>query len=55
VGAEDLNSLAIAFASSVGTTRYKSAVDLDGSGTINGEDLVRLLAYLGAAITPCAP
>jgi hypothetical protein len=53
VGAEDFNALAIAFGSSTGGALYNSAVDMNGNGTINGDDLNRFVVFLGAAVTPC--
>jgi len=53
VGAEDFNALAIAFGSTVGTAKYNPAVDMNGNGAINGDDLSRFTPFLGLAVTPC--
>jgi hypothetical protein len=53
VGAEDFNALAVAFGSSTGQALYNAAVDMNGSGTVNGDDLNRFVVFLGALVTPC--
>ena len=53
VGAEDFNMLAIAFGSTTGGAKYSATVDMNGNGTINGDDLTRFTPFLGLAVTPC--
>ena len=54
VGAWDLNQLTIAFGSVAGGVRYIPAVDMNGDGRINGDDLVRFGPFLASTVTSCS-
>jgi uncharacterized repeat protein (TIGR01451 family) len=49
----DLNLIARAYGASTGSANYDAAADLDGDGTVDGDDLAGWVTYFGQALQVC--
>lgn len=53
VDGSDLNAISRAWATSSGGAGYNAAADLDGNGTIDGEDVAIFSSYFGLQLAVC--